>query len=223
MSREPIPLHGASVAASSIDSINATSRKSLVRLRFGDGSHAVAKASLVRGLGLADGAAVFPAVRATLLEQEAELARAAAMRLAARSERTSDEIERALRGQGYSPGAIEAAVAGVARVNGVSDERAAVSHVASRTGRRAKSSRMLQQELRQRGVGDQVAAAAVEGVDDDSNALELARGLLRQRHHTDFETFARRTSGFLLRRGYRHGTALNACRTAWNERDDEAT
>lgn len=223
MSREPIPLHGAAIAASSIDGIDATTRKSLVRLRFGDGSHAVAKASLVRGLGLAEGAAVFPAVRATLLEQEAELATAAAMRLAARSERTADEIERALRGQGFSPGAIETAVADVARANGVSDERAATSHVASRTGRRAKSSRMLQQELRQRGVGEQAAAAAVEEVDDDSNAIELARGLLRQRHQTDFESYARRTSGFLLRRGYRHGTALSACRTAWNEREVEAT
>lgn len=217
MSREPIPLHAALGPTGTIDAIQPTSRRSLVRLQFADGTNTVAKSSLIRGLGLAEGVAVFPSVRRTLQEHERELANAAAVRLAARSERTAEEVERGLLDQGYSRAAIDAAVSNLERMNGVSDERAAASHVATRTGRRARSSRLLRQELRQRGVDDEVASEAVEGIDDDANALELARGLAHQRRHEDFEAYFRRASGFLLRRGYRHGVALKAAHTAWAE------
>lgn len=217
MSREPIPLHAAVGPTGTIDAIQTTSRRSLVRLHFADGSHTVARSSLIRGLGLAEGVAVFPSLRRTLQEHEHELANAAALRLAARAERTADEVERGLLDQGYSRAAVDAAVQSLERMNGVSDERAAATHVATRTGRRARSARLLRQELRQRGVADEVASEAVETIDDDSNALELARGLVRQRRHADFETYFRRTSGFLLRRGYRHGVALKAAQTAWAE------
>jgi SOS response regulatory protein OraA/RecX len=222
MSREPIPLHAAPGPTGTIEAIRPTARRSLVRLQFADGSQSVARSSLLQGLGLAEGVAVFPSVRRTLQEHERELANAAAMRLAARAERTADEIERGLLDQGYSRGAVDEAVANLERINGVSDERAAASHVATRTGRRARSARLLRQELRQRGVGDETATTAVEGIDDDSNALDLARGLLRQRHYADFDSYFRRTSGFLLRRGYRHGVALKAAQTAWAELESSA-
>jgi regulatory protein len=90
----------------------------------------------------------------------------------------------------------------------VDDESFARAWVQSRQAGRGLARRALAQELRRKGIDDEVARAALDEVDPDeevATARELVRRRLRTVTGLDRATAVRRLTGLLARRGYPAG------------------
>lgn len=87
----------------------------------------------------------------------------------------------------------------------IDDGAFARAFVASRIACGGKSRATIRRELRQRGVADDLAAEALEGLDREAEA-ELALNLARKRMNAlasyDRDVRYRRLQGFLARRGF---------------------
>ena len=87
----------------------------------------------------------------------------------------------------------------------IDDGAFARAFVANRIACGGKSRATIRRELRQRGVADDLAAEALEGLDREAEA-ELALNLARKRMNAlasyDREVRYRRLQGFLARRGF---------------------
>ena len=99
----------------------------------------------------------------------------------------------------------------------IDDEAFAQAWVTSRQAGRGLARRALKAELRAKGVEDDVAATAVEAVDDDDER-ETARRLVDRKipgmRRLDRATATRRLMGMLARKGYSGGLAAGVVREA---------
>ena len=97
----------------------------------------------------------------------------------------------------------------------IDDEEFARSWVASRQVGKGLAGRALAQELRRKGVNDEVAREALDELDPDDE-VEAARVLVRRKLRSvarvDHATAVRRLSGMLARKGYPPGTAFRVVR-----------
>lgn len=105
-------------------------------------------------------------------------ARHAAIRLLSRREHSADELKRKLKTKGFNPALIEQIIQELAQENLQSDERFAESYQRSRRGSGYGPAR-IQQELKQRGVSEDIIAAVV--IADDSSWAELAKQVREKR------------------------------------------
>ena len=97
----------------------------------------------------------------------------------------------------------------------VDDEAFARSWIASRQPGKGLARRALAQELRRKGVDDEVARAALDEVDPDDEeaaARALVRKKLRSLSRVDETTATRRLVGMLARKGYPPGMAFAVVR-----------
>ena len=89
--------------------------------------------------------------------------------------------------------------------------------VRSRCATKKVSRTRLVQQLRQKGISEELIEIAISVVTDErqaSMALELAERKIRQLSSYPREVIERRTYGLLLRRGYSYGMSLHAVRQA---------
>jgi regulatory protein len=97
----------------------------------------------------------------------------------------------------------------------VDDEAFARAWVQSRQPGRGLARRALAQELRRKGLDEEVAKVALDEVDPDDE-VEAARGLVRRRLRTmanlDRGTAVRRLTGMLARKGYPAGVSFRVVR-----------
>jgi regulatory protein len=97
----------------------------------------------------------------------------------------------------------------------VDDEAFARSWVQSRQAGKALARRALAQELRRKGIDDEVAREALAEV-DPADELESARLLVRRRLRTvsrlERDTAVRRLTGMLARKGYPAGVCFRVVR-----------
>jgi regulatory protein len=107
----------------------------------------------------------------------------------------------------------------------VDDAAFARAWVSSRQAGRGLARRALRAELRAKGVEPEVAAEAVELVDDDDERA-AARTLVQRRlgsmSRLDRATATRRLLGMLARKGYSGGMAAAVVREALDARDEGA-
>lgn len=85
-----------------------------------------------------------------------------------------------------------------------------------------RSARAIRQELRQRGVDAETAAASADPDDDEQRAITAGRKRLGSLAQTDYQTFYTRMGGFLQRRGFSYGVARAAIRQLWAESRGES-
>jgi regulatory protein len=125
--------------------------------------------------------------------------------------------------------AAEAVLDRLGEVGLIDDEAFAQAWVTSRQAGRGLARRALKAELRAKGVDDDVAATAVEAVDDDDER-ETARRLVDRKvgamRRLDRATATRRLMGMLARKGYSGGLAAAVVREILDsagsaEADDE--
>jgi regulatory protein len=97
----------------------------------------------------------------------------------------------------------------------IDDEAFARLWVQSRQSGKGLARRALAQELRRKGIDDQVAREALEEVDPDEE-IESARALVRRKMRSvqriDRNTAIRRLTGMLARKGYPPGVAMRVVR-----------
>lgn len=140
------------------------------------------------------------------LQQEDEVKKAitAALNLLSFRPRASGELQRKLREKGYSAESAAAAIQRMLELGYLNDADFADRWIENRQEHKPRSRKLLQQELRQKGIDSDTIEEALADVEIDevADALELARKKANSMQGLDQQTRHRRLSGFLGRRGY---------------------
>ncbi|MDG4802216.1 regulatory protein RecX [Micromonospora sp. WMMD980] len=155
---------------------------------------------------------------------EAELAREICLRQLATRPRTRAELAGALARRGISEETAERVLDRYDEVGIVDDAAFARAWVSSRHNGRGLARRALANELRQKGVDGEVAGAALDGLDEETEA-ETARALVDRKLRTtrgEPDAVFRRLVGMLARKGYPAGVAISAVKDALAAQSAEA-
>jgi regulatory protein len=129
--------------------------------------------------------------------------------------RSRAELASKLAQKGVPDGVAERLLTRFEEVGLVDDAAFARSWVHSRQAGKGLARRALAQELRRKGIRDEVAREALDEVDPDDE-VESARLLVRRKmrsvRRVDRNTAIRRLSGMLARKGYPGGVAMQVVR-----------
>lgn len=154
-----------------------------------------------------------------------ELAHGIALRLLTARARTQGEIVEAFRRRNVPEEASAAVLARLTEVGLIDDAEFARSWVASRQHRRNLSRTVLRQELRGKGIAEEVIADAVAEIsaDDEFNAARvLAEKKARSMRGLDATVQRRRLAAAMGRRGFAAGVVASVLRDLDLDGRDEA-
>ena len=128
----------------------------------------------------------------------------AAVRLLGVRPRSVREVRDRLRQHGYGPEAIEAAVEKLEGWHYVDDADFARFWVENRERHKPRGRRLLEQELRQKGIDRETIVQTLDEaeLDEWASALELARARVKNYAGLEPSVARRRLGGLLARRGY---------------------
>ena len=143
---------------------------------------------------------------ADLIEKELTRARNAAYRLLTYRPRSHAELEQKLRERGFDKAVIEAVLADLERLGYINDRQFAGQWAASRLRLKGSGRRRIEQELRRKGISQEVireaVAEAVSADDEWEAAVKAAEKKLRTMQSVGPDVRRRRLAGFLERNGY---------------------
>jgi regulatory protein len=181
---------------------------------FVDGEYAFAVTAEMAVLeGLRIGQPITPA-RIAELQAKDEQSKAvnSALLLLTTRPRSIKEIRTRLKQKGYSAPAIDAAIEKAEGWNYVDDEAFARFWVENREANRPRGRRLLEQELRDKGVDREIVRNVIDeaGINEIEAATELARSKLRSYAKLEPEVARRRLAGFLARKGYNFDVVKHA-------------
>lgn len=138
---------------------------------------------------------------------------------------STHELRQALDKKKTPPEVIDELVERFTEVGLLNDQSFAAAWVESRLNHRGTSARVLRQELRAKGVPDEIIAEAVRVVDHEAE-LDAARALAAKKGRSlatlDEPVARRRLMGALARRGYQSSVVAQVVREAMAERGDGA-
>ncbi|HZP27250.1 MAG TPA: RecX family transcriptional regulator [Dehalococcoidia bacterium] len=189
---------------------------------FLDGQFAIALSlDVIAEGGLHQGSDLSQAELDSLRERDArQQALAAGIRLLAYRPRSVAELRSRLTARRFGATIIDETIARLRKLSLLDDAAFARSWVESRERSSPRGKRMLQFELRQKGVTQPLAAEAVATIDEGEAAYRAAERRARTAVVEDFETFRRRIGDFLRRRGFSYGTIEPVLRRLWQERGE---
>jgi regulatory protein len=146
-----------------------------------------------------------------------------ALRLLGVRPRAEHELRDRLKRKGYEPETIELALARVRNWGYLDDADFARRWVDNRLEYRPRSKRMLEMELRQKGVDRETISSTIDETDIDEigAATEMVRKAAAKLSRLDPVVAKRRISGQLARRGYGYGVIRSALERAFGETDEE--
>ena len=128
----------------------------------------------------------------------------AALHLLTVRPRSVREIRTRLKQKGFSEPAIDLAISKAEGWNYVDDEAFARFWVENREANRPRGRRLLELELRAKGVDREIVRNVIDDaeIDERPDAAELARSKLRSYAGLEPEVARRRLAGYLARKGY---------------------
>ncbi len=85
-----------------------------------------------------------------------------------------------------------------------------------------RSKRALRSELYRKGISDQIIEEALQDINEEELALELARKKIRKLKNLDKSTFQEKMYGFLSRRGFHYSLSKEVVNHLWNELEKES-
>jgi regulatory protein len=153
------------------------------------------------------------------------VARGVCLRALTGTPKTRQQLADLLTKRGVPDDAAEAVLDRFTEVGLIDDAAYARAWVSSRQAGRGLARRALSAELRAKGVDPEVAAEAVEQVDDEDEraaAQRLVERRMPSMRRLDRVTASRRLMGMLARKGYNGGLAAAVIREALDLADDEA-
>jgi regulatory protein len=184
---------------------------------FLDGEFAFgADQEVVAELGLAVDKEVEPEVLRSAVEKEEERkVREKALRYLSFRNRSVKELKTFLLGKGYDPELISRTLTRLEDVGLLNDRAFAKAWVEGRATSKGMGARLLEQELRQKGIKKEIISAALEGLgNEEDRALTFARARVERMKGLNKETAKRRLAGFLQRRGFGVETVYEVVRKA---------
>lgn len=161
---------------------------------------------------------------ATLQAAEArEVAFLKALKLLSYRPRSQAELERKLREDEVAEPVIETVIERLRAGGMVNDGVFAHNWVESRVTFHPRGRRVLAMELRQKGISDEIIEQALaETGDENELARQAAEKYARRLQGQDWETFYKRLTGFLIRRGFNYGTAAPIVRDLWDKQGGQS-
>lgn len=172
---------------------------------------------VVSELDLAEGDELDEAQRAAIEEQLGDEARGLVLRSLATRGRSLAEVRRTLASREVPEPIAEAAIETVAGY-GYLDDAALAGQIVRGLLERGYGRRRAAQALRQRGIGAEDAAAALEVGFGDADEVTLARAAIARREIGAGERGAARAVAYLERRGFSAEAAWRAMREELEER-----
>ena len=154
------------------------------------------------------------------LSDPENVARILVLRRLDHAPRTRVELERYLTQRGIPDDAATTVLDRFTEVGLIDDLAYARGWVTSRHGTRGLGKRAVAQELRRKGVAEDIIAEALDPIDADqerARALQLARSRYPQVMGLPYATQVRRLMGALTRRGYDVGLASAVVREVISE------
>ena len=139
--------------------------------------------------------------------------------------RSREEVRRYLRRKETPPYIIEAALARLDRLDFVNDRAFVEFWVENRDKFNPRGSHALKNELRVKGVEQEIVDELVDGEQDEQLALRAGRKKalsLARLPDMDYPTFRNRLGAFLQRRGFGYEDVTHAVKALWNEAKEEA-
>jgi regulatory protein len=150
-------------------------------------------------------------------EDEKEAAYQQALRLLNSRARSTAEVRQSLEKKEYSQEVVEETVTRLSNNGLLDDERFAQAWVENRSEFRPRSKWALSVELRQRGLDQEIIDKTLEEIDDEELAYLAGLKHSRKLDTSDWSTFRKQLSNFLLRRGFRYDIAGNITNKIWEE------
>lgn len=131
--------------------------------------------------------------------------------------RSEAEIRKNLRKHEIPEEVIEETLARLRRDGLVNDSQFARTWVENRTTFRPRSRRLMAMELRQKGLGEETAADALREVDDEALAYDAAQKKAPRFAALEWQTYRKKLSEFLARRGFSYAVIAPVVTKIWNE------
>ena len=159
-------------------------------------------------------------------EEEKTPVRKRALGLLDQRARSREELRGRLIKAEFEPALVDEVLDDLAGSGLINDSRFAHEWVRQRAERRGKSSRALDMELRDKGVGTADRAAALEQISDDDEertARAVAEKSARKvkaapTERAEYDKHLRRVVGALARRGFNQGMSMRIAREVLDER-----
>ncbi len=166
--------------------------------------------------------AIGQALDAAALEQlqkddEVEQAYERALTFLGPRPRSEAEVRRRLQTAKVPAEAVTAVLERLNRAGLVNDQAFANYWVDNRSTFRPRSKRLLQAELRQKGLSDEALQSALGEVDDAGAAYAIAKQRSRRLSGLEFVEFKRKLGAFLARRGFDYDTIEPIVERVWKE------
>lgn len=224
-SRSPEPEQPRQVAPGTVTSIeaqkHATTRYSIFldgEFAFGIGRDLLLESGLAKGEYLDQ-----ERIDAILARDAIDRAVSTAMRALEQRMQTSRELRTRLQRKGFEPPAIDAALERLTNYGYLNDERFAELWIENRQAHRPRGKRMLEHELRQKGIDRQIVEETVGSmeIDDRAAALQVANKQLRRFESLPLPEQKRKLTGILARRGFDFGVIRATLETVFGEQFDE--
>lgn len=192
-------------------------------IEFDNGADLLLDEAIVAAERLAPGDTLSDAdvERLRAAEEERNLIDRAAMFLAVRPRSRAETRRRLLRPSPHrqppAAAAVDRALDRLEHMGYLDDAAFAEYWTEQRERFSPRSARAIQQELRQRGIDAETAAASAHPEGDEERAITAGRKRLASLTSADFQTFTNRMGGFLQRRGFSYGVSRTAIRQLWEE------
>jgi regulatory protein len=153
-----------------------------------------------------------------------EAAAQAALRYIAYKPRTSSEVRSRLAERKLPEAVIEHTISRFTQTGLINDGQYARDWVEARQVFHPRSTRMMDYELRRKGIDRQeIEAALADANDDDQLAYQLARQKIGRLESLDFPKFKTRLGGLLTRHGFSYEVVTRIVNRLWSERKTETT
>ncbi|MEK7281183.1 MAG: regulatory protein RecX [Chloroflexota bacterium] len=133
--------------------------------------------------------------------------------------RSQAEIRQRLTLRGFSEEAIAQVVVHLQGQGWLDDEAFARFWRQSREDHNPRSRRLLERELKQKGIASELAQRTTQDMDEEVAAFQAARKKLRLLSSRDYSTFQLKLGQFLRRRGFSWEVSRRAINRLWQERE----
>jgi len=134
--------------------------------------------------------------------------------------RSEAEVRARLNRHGFDTDTIQQVLARLKERGLVDDIAFARFWRENRENFRPRSRRLIELELKQKGVDAETIAEATAGVDDEPSAYRAAQRKARSLARLDHSSFRKRLGDFLKRRGFDYELVNRTIDRVWQERDD---
>jgi regulatory protein len=137
--------------------------------------------------------------------------------------RSEAEISRKLTEKDFTVEQIHAVLERLRKAGLVGDEQFARAWVDNRQSFRPRSRRMVSSELRHKGVTEEAIEQAISQLpDEETLAYQTAQRYANRLKSLDWETFRKKLSGHLGRKGFGYETVSSVVKRVWKESREEA-